>query len=293
MKHYGFTNVIAGAAMTLALTVTAQAQNNRSFVATTGLDTNNCTATAYCRTFVRALAVTNAAGEIVVVNSGGYGAFTITQPVVITAIGIDASITQTTAGQNAITINAPGNVTITGLNLSGGGTGNEGIYVWNVGVLRLNGMQVQGFANNGIEVTTGTALSIYDSKVNDNGANGLATGIPTYVHNTAFDHNAGAGALSITGYLTIADSSAQHNTWGFYANGGTMALDNDSASVNTTGLRVDSGASLYFAHCIVAGNTTAYNVAAGGTLVGSNPGSSVIAPGQATTGVLSTATTLQ
>ena len=73
MQHHGSTtHVIAGAALALVFTFTAQAQNNRSFVATTGDDTNNCSASAYCRTFGRALAVTNSGGEIVVVNSGGY-----------------------------------------------------------------------------------------------------------------------------------------------------------------------------------------------------------------------------
>ncbi len=55
-------SLIAGAALALGLTVPAQAQNNRSFVATTGLDTNNCTSAAYCRTFVSALTVTNSGG---------------------------------------------------------------------------------------------------------------------------------------------------------------------------------------------------------------------------------------
>ncbi len=82
------------------------------------------------------LAMTNAGGEIVVVNSGGYGPFSITQPVVLTAIGIDAAVTRTASGQNAITINTTGNVTLTGLNLNGGGTGFDGIYVQNVGAAR-------------------------------------------------------------------------------------------------------------------------------------------------------------
>ncbi len=304
MKRYGLTlKVIAGAAVALALTFTARTQNrtnvialnNRSFVATTGDDANTCTSAAYCRTFARALAMTNSGGEIVVVNSGGYGPFSITQPVVITAIGIDAAVTQTTSGQNAITINTTGNVTITGLNLNGGGTGSCGILVTHVGSLRLCSMQVQNFANHGIEADAGTATSIYDSKVNDNGGCGLITfSPPTYVHNTAFDNNGGAGAISTAANLTIADSSAQHNGVGFWANGSsTIVLDNDSVSLNGTGIEVENSAKLYFAHCVLSGNTTAYYVITGGALAGSNPGTSLIAPGQATTGVLSTATNLQ
>ncbi len=298
MKRQGLANVMAGAVIALALTVTAHAQNNRSFVATTGNDTNNCTSAAYCRTFARALAVTNSGGEVVVVNSGGYGPFTITQPVTITAIGIAASITQTTAGQNAITINTTGNVTITGLNLNGGGTGNDGILLEN-GVLRLYGMQIQNFAQNGIEVYSpgiggySGVLSIYDSKVSGNGNSGLFTGSPTYVHNTAFDRNRDGGAVSTGGFLAIADSSAQYNSSGFVADGGTIVLDNDSSTLNTYGLTAMSGGKLYFAHCVVSGNTYAYTVDSSSTLAGSNPGTSLIAPGQATGGALSTATALK
>ncbi len=285
-------NFIAGVAMALALTVTAQAQNARSFVATTGNDANTCGSASYCRTFARALAVTNSGGEIVVVNSGGYGPFTVSHPVVISAIGIDASVTQTTAGQNAITINTTGNVSISGLNLSGGAAGNDGILVQTVGFLHLYSMQIQNFANHGIEVSSATGLSIYDSKVTDNGVNGLLTNSSTFVQNTAFDNNGSAGALSNAGYLAIAGSSAQHNSIGFQAVGGTISLDGDSVSLNGTGLMMQSGGKVYVAHSVVSGNTTAYNIAVGCTLAGSNPGTTLIAPGQSTSGTPATATNL-
>jgi hypothetical protein len=156
-------NIIAGAAIALAFAVIAQAQNNRSFVATTGDDANDCSAGAYCRTFVRALAVTNSGGEIVVVDSGGYGPATITQPVVITAIGVDASITGESG--TALTINTTGNVTITGLNLYGSGVGsNVGIAVEQVGFLRLYSVQIVNF-DNGVDATA--KLAMYDSKITD------------------------------------------------------------------------------------------------------------------------------
>ncbi len=296
MKHHRLTlHIMAGAAIALALTVSAQATialNNRSFVATTGDDANNCTPAAYCRTFARALAMTNSGGEIVVVNSGGYGPFSIAQPVVITAIGIDAAVTQTAAGQNAITINTTGNVTITGLNLSGGGTGSYGVLVQNVGVLHLYNLQVQNFLYDGIDFLSGAALSIYDSTLNDNGEDGLATYSKAYVHNTAFDNNVTAGAESLAGSLAVADSSAQRNGKGFSASGGTIALENDKITLNTYGLWVASSSSLYFAHCLLAGNTWAYSDGSGGTISGSNPATSLIAPGQGADGALSTATAL-
>lgn len=66
---------------------------------------------------------------MVVLTSGGYGPATITQPVIITAIGVDASISVPTSGANGLTINTPGNVTITGLTCTGEGSGRYGILV--------------------------------------------------------------------------------------------------------------------------------------------------------------------
>ncbi len=284
-------NFTAGAALALALTVSAQAQNNRSFVATTGLDTNNCTSAAYCRTFARALAVTNSGGEVVVVNSGGYGPFSITQPVTITATGIDAAITQTAPLQSAITINTTGNVTITGLNLNGGGTGGYGIYVQNVGVLSLYSLQIQGFASRGIDFESGAALSMYDCKVSGNDSGLWFLGSKAYAHNTAFDNNSTVGVTVGGGYVVIADSSAENNgNYGINA-AGTVVLDNDEIGGSTYGLYVSGH--IYLTRCVLSGNTYAYVIDGGGTLVGSNPATSLIAPAQLTVGVLSTAANLQ
>lgn len=173
-RHF-LTNFLACAAVALAFTSPGLAQNNRSFVSTLGSDTNNCTASATCRTLTRALALTNSGGEIIVVDSGGYGAATITQPVIISANGIVASITQPDSGQNALTINTPGNVTISGLSLYGRG-GNDGILVQDVSFLRLFNMTIEGFSNDGVEFAPATSfanLAIYDSKTSFNG-NGLA-----------------------------------------------------------------------------------------------------------------------
>jgi hypothetical protein len=301
MQKHGFTtNVLAGTVIALALAVTAQAQNSRSFVATTGNDANNCSSSAYCRTFTAALAVTNPGGEIVVVDSGGYGPATITQTVIITAIGVDASITQTAEYENALTINTTGNVTITGLNLFGG-TGSNGVTVLAVGFLRLYNVQIQNFYF-GIQFIASGNLTVYDSKITDCHSYGLYlanAGAKAYVHNTAFDNNGTAGEVTAGGTLVIADSSAHYNQTAFFAEGGTMALYNDHVISNAAGIGV-SGSSdilgpgkMYFADGLVSDNTSPYYAGPGGTLAGSSPGTSLITPGQATSGTLSTATVLQ
>src|SRR5207245_152602 len=120
--------LFALALVVAAIASGAFAQNNRSFVATFGNDANNCTPGSECRSFTRAMAVTNAGGEIIAISSGGYGAFTIAKAVtVIGAPGITASITVT--GIDGIGIAAAGSdrVTIRGLNITQTAGGHSGI----------------------------------------------------------------------------------------------------------------------------------------------------------------------
>ena len=53
----------------------------RTFVSSGGLDTNTCLLAAPCRGFQAALLQTNAGGEIVVLDSAGYGPVTINKAV--------------------------------------------------------------------------------------------------------------------------------------------------------------------------------------------------------------------
>jgi nitrous oxidase accessory protein NosD len=296
MQTHGFiANVITVAVAGLALTVTLKAQNTTSFVSTAGIDTNNCTVAAPCRSFSRALAVTNAEGEIMVLTSGNYAPALIAQPVTITAIGVDVSIDAIT---NGLYINTTGNVTITGLNLHGSGTGSAGIWVRAVGFLRLYNMNIENFAGPGINFVSNNRLAIYDSKITDS-VDGLAIlGSPdVYLHNCIFDNNQNAGVLAAgAANITIADSSAVNNRTAFAVDGGTMSLYNDRIVSNNTGIASGGSAGpskVYFADCLIFGNTTAYSVATGSELTGSSPGTSLIAPMQSKIGTLSPATPLQ
>ena len=287
--HRSTAEIMVGAALVLGFTFTAQAQNSRSFVATTGVDTNTCSASAYCRTFGRALAVTNSGGEIVVINSGGYGPATILQPVVITATGIDASITA--ASGDALTINTPGNVTITGLNLHGQGSGSNGVEVQQVGVLRLYNMLIENFTGNGVDFEAAGDLAIYGSAINDN-LDGLVLSNDSanaLVHDTSFNHN-GTGVELFNGHMTINNSSAEFNAAAFSVNNtGTMTLFNNQVTSNNIGLVTSQTGNLYFGNCVIANNTTAYSIV-GGTIASTSPGTSLIVPGQASDGTLGTVT---
>lgn len=298
MQKRMLTPALPTLAMTLALSISAQAGATRTFVSTIGNDSNtsaNCSPSSPCRTFAAALGVTNPGGEIVVLTSGGYGPATISQPVIITAIGVDASITQATFNQNAVTINTAGNVTLVGLNLHGEGTGLNGVMVQQAGFLRLFNMLIENFAFDGVDFPVPGNLEIYGSSINDNQNAGLRLfngSANAYVHSTSFS-NDGDGVDVTSGFAIIADSSAMYNVLFGFTGGGTLTLINDRATLNTTGLGVGPPGTLYFSNCLIANNVMAYSIESGGTMAGTNPGTSFIALGQSTSGTLSTPISLQ
>lgn len=297
--HRMTTSVLSCAAMALAFTLTAHGLSNQTFIAAKGSDSGTCPAADPCASITYALTQTNPGGEIVIATSGLYAPATINQGVVIDlASGVVASIVTTTTGTNALTISTTGNVSINGLTLRGGGKGTDGIQVTQVGVLRLNNMTIQQFTENGIEfLSPGDEMAVYSSSLLDNGHDGLrvdAAGAHVYVEGTAFDKNAYAGGDSVVGKLTISDSNAHFNFIGYFANGGSVTLYNDRAIFNATGFQAHLGGHLRFANCLLSDNTTAWNVATGGDVSGSNPGTTLIAPGQTpNTGTLGVPTVLQ
>lgn len=292
------TYAFATSIVVLAFNISAQAGASRTFVSTTGNDSNisgNCSAAGPCRTFTGALSVTNPGGEVVVLTSGGYGPAMISQPVIITATGVDASISVTTSPAAGLTINTPGNVTLIGLNLHGEATGIDGIEVQEVGFLRLYNMLVENFTDNGVDFEVSGHVAIYGSLINDNGNAGLEVDNPSasaYVRNTSFGHNYAAVQV-LAGQVTVSDSSAEYSNLAFGTAGGTVSLFNDRAVFNTLALAAISGGIVNFANCLIANNAIAYSVASGSTIAGTTPGSSLIAPGQGTSGTLGTAVGLQ
>src|SRR5262245_46616782 len=110
----------------MTVSVTAAAAQ-RTFVSTNGDDLNGCSLAAPCRSFARAITQTDPAGEIVVQDSGGYGAVIVDRDVAINAPpGVYAGIS-VFAGEDGIDVVAPAaNVVLRGITVNGQG-GNIGI----------------------------------------------------------------------------------------------------------------------------------------------------------------------
>ena len=113
---------------------TAHAQVQRTFVKSTGNDGNPCSLTAPCRGFAAALAQTAANGEIIVLDSAGYGAVTISQSVsIIAPPGVYAGISVFSGTGIAIT-GTNVRVVLKGLSINGQG-GSNGIVFSGSGTL--------------------------------------------------------------------------------------------------------------------------------------------------------------
>ena len=147
------------AALVIAPSCTnALAAVQRAFVSTSGNDANtavNCSVASPCRSFGSALTVTASAGEIIVLDSGGYGRVTIDKSVTITApAGIYAGIA-VFSGTNGVDIAGVGiSVVLRGLTINGQG------------------------GNYGVSFTAGNSLVIENCLISNMGSDGVDAGTP-------------------------------------------------------------------------------------------------------------------
>jgi hypothetical protein len=180
MKRLCLVGVLAGLAM--AFIGTAAAQNSRSFVSGQGSDTNACSLAAPCRSFARAITVTNSGGEITVLDSAGYGVVSIGIAIsIVNPGGVEAGITAP-SGQPAITVNTVNGavVQLRGLTLDGGGVASDGIVFRGGGRLEIVDCVIRNFAHDGINLAPGSGFnlpgktfSITNTISSDNGSSGI------------------------------------------------------------------------------------------------------------------------
>src|SRR5215467_12554850 len=145
----------------------------RTFVSGGGSDSNPCSRTAPCRTFAQAMSQTASGGEVVVLDSAGYGPFTITQPITVTApLGVYAGISVFSG--DGIDINAGGSDTIIlrGLTLNNQGGTGSGIVFTTGRALHIEGCVINGFSNtnsSGVVLAAGSGiLEVKDSIIRGN-----------------------------------------------------------------------------------------------------------------------------
>jgi hypothetical protein len=207
--------IVATAIVATALGGSPAFAAQRTFVASTGGDANPCTLVLPCRAFAAATLLTDPNGEIVVLDSAGYGPVTVTKPVsIIAPPGVYAGIS-VPSGQDGIVVNAAASdkVVLRGLAINGQG-GNRGILVSAAGQVHVENCVVSNMAGDGILVNGGTSVYVAGSTLRSNNGSGLhLTGTTTEVHvdRARIANNIGKGILQEAGSLTVDGSSIENN----------------------------------------------------------------------------------
>jgi hypothetical protein len=235
---------IAAAIATLLFCVASDAcaAAQRTFVASSGSDSHPCSLTQPCRSFATAIAQTNAGGEVIVLDSAGYGAVTVTKSVsIISPAGIYAGIS-VFAGSDGVTINAlAAIVVLRGLAINGQG-GSIGVNIQSAARVRIESCIVSGMASHGIVDASVGELAVIDTIVRDNGGAGirLAADASVVVDRVRSEHNASDGLyvanVSSAASATITDSVFAHNALNGIAADG---IGSSTAIPDTLSITVD------------------------------------------------------
>jgi hypothetical protein len=255
----------------LAVMSAAGAASQRTFVASYGSDASaTCSLAAPCRAFAAAIAQTNPGGEVIVLDSAGYGPVTITKAVsIIAPAGVYAGVSVATGDGIVVNAGATDVVKLRGLRLNGTG-GANGIVATAVGLLDVADVEVSGFTNRGLDFAApGGMLLVADSAFTGNGGDGLhvesasTRALATLVR-SRFDRNVNGAVIGANARAAITESSASYNSSnGMFVKGGSTANIGDctiaSNDAGAYGITVrESGTSASIVRCKVAGG--AYGV---------------------------------
>jgi hypothetical protein len=261
---------IACTAVALAAGSPARAQLNRTAVSVYGNDANNCAVATPCRSFARAITQTNAGGEVVALDSAGFGPFVADRSITVQAApGVHAGVTATAGDAISINAGASGKVVLRGLVVNGMGTASAGIAFTGSGAeVQVENCVVTNFAGWGI--IAWFPIRIQDTIVRESGTgisidNGGAP-VNATLERVQLQSNTGPGLLAWrNAKVAVRDSVAALNATGFLAQGGgVLSIENGLATENGTGIAA-AGGTVRISNTTVVANTT--GVSAGGGTV--------------------------
>ncbi len=261
------------------------AQLTKIFVASTGNDANDGSRGSPKRTFQAAHDAVATGGEVVALDTSGYGSLNITKSVGVTAPpGITGFIT-TTGPANGVVINlTTGTVTLRGLRINAvNKTGSpRGIFVFGVDVLGVSDCVVNGYSN-AIDLlpATGANVLISGCTLRSNTSAGIAIGGSAdgavrlnvesceLVENQAGLNVVASGTLGVSHQIVVNRTLLSSNTINGISLGGpnSATLQTCVVSGNNEGIRVTGGGTVRVSDCTVTGNTTGLTAISGASLL--------------------------
>lgn len=272
MRHPRLESLLAGIALAAAVTGVQAAQ--RSFVASFGLDTNPCTLAAPCRGFQAAVNAVDPGGEVVALDSAGYGTMIIGKSVqVIVPPGVHAGITSFSGGSGVtVAAGASDVVTLRGLYLTRADTVNNGILFQSGAALFVENCVIEKFsAGISIQPTATARVSIKGTVIRNSSFAGIfvqgpAGGLARTVIEDSWLENVQSG-LDARGNsdVLVRNTVATGNSFAGFVSGNNPAgqparltVENSVASNNVTGIRASAsagGTTVILSGNLVAGNT--------------------------------------
>jgi hypothetical protein len=235
----------------LSATLALAASSQRTFVASTGVDTNaafNCSLVAPCRGFAAAISVTSPKGEVIVLDSAAYGVIpAITKSIAVTApAGIYAGISVFSGDGITINASATDTVVLRGLTINGQG-GANGIMITNALVVHVENCVIANMTGIGINQAKGL-LEIKDTIVRNNGNVGVYVVGPGQANldRVRLEANNTGLAAEFGGAVTMQDSVVTGSpNIGVLANnpvdtGARVTISRSLISSNNYGIYVDA-----------------------------------------------------
>jgi hypothetical protein len=214
----------------------------RTFVSAIGNDGNPCGIASPCRTIGAALGVVAPGGEVVIMDSAGYGPFTINKAVTIIASqGVYAGVSVPSGDGITISAGLTDVVILRGLTVNAVG-GSNGITFNSGQAVFVERCVINGFLSNGINFNGGGRLFAKDSIIRNNTGAGIRL----------------AGAMSVLALASIDRVRLEANGTGLAVFGGARAsMRNSVASGNTTALAATPSTTLgeiNVEKCLIANN---------------------------------------
>jgi hypothetical protein len=268
-----FALVLVSLALTASSALATTIQ--RSFVsAQLGNDVNACGPTAPCRTFAKAISVTTAGGEVIILDSGGYGAFSIAQAVSINAPpGVYAGITAFSGDAVAVAAGGSDVVSLRGLTLNGLG-GVNGVNFTTGAALHVENCSASNFTGAGYTFTSTGLVFFKDSSARSSGNGAVLNNGSSLasIDSCRFERNTGAGLLVSAGKASVRSSVASANANGLEAVAGTSPELNieKCLAANNTGIGVNAdgaGTVVRVSNSTITDNGTGVAQTGGSTLV--------------------------
>jgi hypothetical protein len=260
---------------------------SRTWVSGVGDDFNPCSRTAPCKTFAGAISKTSAGGEINVIDSGGYGAVTITKSITIDGRGSQASLLH--PGGSGVVVNdsqsgSPNTIVVTLRNLSftGAGTGTNGINFISGKTVNVENCVIFGNtavapSGAGIRVSltaTGSNLNVKNTNIFKNRVGISATtttgSVTINVQGSNIENNSSDGIfLDARGFGSVRNTNLAFNGGAGVslnnAANNSATIDDSQLNHNAFGIFVGTGTTVRVGRSSIIQNTT--NFSNNGTLV--------------------------